>query len=51
MKITQEHCEKTADTFPRQRGNVTFDNLTMLIGNTTKSYIKNEMKSNGCLEG
>ena len=30
MKITQEHCEKIADTFPRQRGNVTIDNLTML---------------------
>ena len=30
MKITQEHCEKIADTFSRQRGNVTIDNLTML---------------------
>jgi transposase len=30
MKITQEHYEKIADTFPRQRGNVTIDNLTML---------------------
>ena len=30
MKITQEQYEKIADTFPRQRGNVTIDNLTML---------------------
>jgi transposase len=30
MKITQEHYEKIADIFPRQRGNVTIDNLTML---------------------
>lgn len=30
MKITQQQYEKIADTFPRQRGNVTIDNLTML---------------------
>ena len=30
MKITQQQYEKIADSFPRQRGNVTIDNLTML---------------------
>ncbi len=30
MKITQQQYEKIADIFPRQRGNVTIDNLTML---------------------
>ena len=30
MKITQRQHEKIADSFPRQRGNVTIDNLTML---------------------
>ena len=30
MKITQQQYEKIADSFPRQRGNVVIDNLTML---------------------
>jgi transposase len=30
MKITQQQYEKIADSFPRQRGNVKIDNLTML---------------------
>jgi transposase len=30
MKITQQQYEKIAASFPRQRGNVTIDNLTML---------------------
>jgi transposase len=30
MKITQQQYEKIADIFPRQRGNVAIDNLTML---------------------
>ncbi|TAA73793.1 MAG: putative transposase of IS4/5 family (DUF4096) [Candidatus Electronema aureum] len=30
MEITQEQYEKIADSLPRQRGNVTIDNLTML---------------------
>ena len=30
MEITQQQYEKIADIFPRQRGNVTIDNLTML---------------------
>ena len=30
MEITQQQYEKISDIFPRQRGNVTIDNLTML---------------------
>jgi hypothetical protein len=30
VKMTQQQYEKIADSFPRQRGNVTIDNLTML---------------------
>ena len=30
MKITPEQYEKIADSFPRQRGNVRYDNLTVL---------------------
>uniref|UniRef100_UPI003B434B95 transposase n=1 Tax=Candidatus Electronema sp. JC TaxID=3401570 RepID=UPI003B434B95 len=30
MEITQQQYEKISDIFPRQRGNVTIDNFTML---------------------
>ena len=30
MKTTRQQYDKTADTFPRRRGNVAIDNLTML---------------------
>ena len=45
MKITQQQYDKIADTFPRQRGNVVIDNLTML--NAMLHVLEHECKWRG----